>query len=270
MHQRHVQELREYGFVVLRGVLDADEIRAYAGAWGVVRRRISDEESSLKRSGRFIMGPLEGLLASLHRDGRLVSIMRLIYGSDIALYHSRMLVKDEEWSGPVEVHQDQPYFHGGQMKTSFFVPLCSVHEDSGGLIFVSGSHRYGNVGIRGTIQLDKFPSLQAEQPELEPGDLVIMNFLTWHHSKAASNEGERPVLQITFQPATDGSYDSRFLSTPELICGQWRTEYFLPYGFGIEPDRILPEREAQPSPGIEKQPRSRLRRLFGARPGTSG
>ena len=208
------------------------------GCGGLLTARANDEHAGvccnclghLQRRGRFVTGQLPGYLATLHDNYDLLNAVDCLLGvPDVALYHSRLLLKDAAFSGAVEIHQDMPYFNGGR-KISAFVPLAPMRASDGGLCFVKGSHKYGMME-RGVIQLDKFPPMEHLCPDLEPGDVVFMDFLTWHYSGPCSSE--RPLMQITFQPAKDGSYD---LPEPTLVSGQWQTSYFVKKGECVKPD----------------------------------
>lgn len=190
--------------------------------------------SELARPGRFVLGCLPAELESLPR--LFAGAAHHLLGTpNVALYSSRLLLKDAHWSGAVQLHQDMPYFHGGARKISAFVPLQPMRASDGGLRFIKGSHKYGMLE-RGVIELDKFASpqtpLQDLAPDVEPGDVIFMDFLTWHYSGPGSSE--RPLMQITFQPATDGSYCG--LPGPTLLCGEWQTECFTEKGKGIKQD----------------------------------
>jgi hypothetical protein len=163
----------------------------------------------------------------------------LLKTEDLALYMNRVLLKDKNWSGAVSIHQDMPYFHGDTKKLSVFVPLTPTQAigGNGGLIFIKGSHKFGNLQ-RGMVKREIFPEMGDLAPDLEVGDVVYMNFLTWHFSDDAPVPSERPLMQIVYQPASDGSYGSEELGVrePTLVSGSWKTTHFAPYGKSTIPD----------------------------------
>ena len=237
----------EDGFLVVRGVFAPEEVERYQEAWRDLKTKMQSGEVPLERNERFVVGLLPDPLGTIYRNGRLVEIARQLLGDDIALYYNRLLVKDEVWSGAVEVHQDMPFFHGSISKLSIFVPLTPFNESTGGLKVLAGSHRWGNLGIRGAIKLDEFPSMPVVCPALAPGDVLLMSFLTWHYSEASVVPCERPVLQIVYQPADDGSYFKNGLQGPTLVSGEWRTNCFLRFEHGVEPFLAGPPAPAPPS-----------------------
>jgi ectoine hydroxylase-related dioxygenase (phytanoyl-CoA dioxygenase family) len=235
--QIEVEQYREDGLVVIRDFFEPSVVDGMRDGWEETKRGM--ESGAVQRSSRFVWGDLPQSIMSLYSQPVLVNAVQAILGEDIALYMNRVLLKDKEWSGAVAIHQDQPYFTGGINKVSAFVPLTRTlaRTGNGGLIFLKGSHKYGNLG-RGAIRRDVFPPMEEIAPDLEVGDVVLMDFLTWHYSEDAVVPGERPLLQIVYQPSSDGSYGSADLGVPSptLVSGQWRTSYFSARGKSTIPD----------------------------------
>lgn len=129
-----------------------------------------------------------------------------------------------------------PYFTGGP-KVSAFVPIEPFSGETGGLSFVVGSHKYGYLG-RGTIAPEDFGEDEIVTPAVMPGSLILMDFYSWHFSGESKSEGDRPVLQLAYQPTTDGSYygEQFGVAEPTCVCGEWRTDRFFPANYGIVPD----------------------------------
>lgn len=234
-----VQKYQEDGFLVVHNFFTAHQVQLLLENWQVALAQIRSGTAQLQRVDRFLLGSLPMVIAGLYKDEKLVEVAHQILNTnDVALYMNRILIKDEQWNGPVATHQDMPYFHGGTHKLVAFVPLQTHNDSTGGLKLIKGSHRLGNLGVRGAIQHEQFPELKVVSPSLEVGDVLFMDFLTWHYSEAAKIPCERPLMQIAYQPATDGSYYS--LEAPTLVSGQWQTTYFTKFGEGIVQDVALP------------------------------
>jgi ectoine hydroxylase-related dioxygenase (phytanoyl-CoA dioxygenase family) len=231
-----LQQYASDGVFVMRQIFPASLIDQLKAGWQAVKRRIAAGE--IARNARFVSGSLPDPIETLYRNERLVDVAQTILGTaSIALYMNRLLLKDEEWSGAVAIHQDMPYFSGGLHKLSIFVPLTPTSARNGGLIFLKGSHKFGNLQ-RGTIRREAFPPMDEIAPDLEVGDVILMNFLAWHYSEEAAIPGDRPLLQITYQPSSDGSYGSGKLGVarPTLVSGEWMTEHFAAWGESTTPD----------------------------------
>jgi hypothetical protein len=231
-----IKRFRDDGALVLRGRLEPACVETLRAGWADIRQAVTREGSGLTRSDRFIFGTLPAPVGEVFRHPALAAIARQLLGHDVALYMNRILLKDAKCSAPVHPHQDMVYFHGGHRKLAVFVPLAPMNAATGGLRFVLGSHRYGNLGVRGVPQLDQFPPMETLAPEMQPGDVCLMDFLLWHHSGPATEPSDRPILQITYQPADDGSYYQCGVPQPTLVCGRWRTNHFLSLGQGVKPD----------------------------------
>ena len=218
---------RRDGVAVLHGFFDRSYSAEISEGWNDLKKEV--ELGGLGRNARFLYGKLPGRVGEIWRHPRLAELARSTLGPDVALYMNRLLLKDKEWSGAVAIHQDMPYFHGGQNKLSVFVPLQPVQATggNGGLRFIVGSHLYGNLE-RGTIQLDRFEPMPELAPSLDVGDIVLMSMMTWHYSDDAPSKDDRPLLQLMYQPADDGSFAGPKMGVPEptLLCGGWKTRHF--------------------------------------------
>jgi ectoine hydroxylase-related dioxygenase (phytanoyl-CoA dioxygenase family) len=232
-----LREFRENGVVVAIGALRSARADISQG-WEALKSGLA--EGSIVRNARFVTGRLPMGIDLLWKHPVLVDAAQAVLGTEnIALYMNRILLKDKDWNGAVSAHQDMPYFHGGLNKMSVFVPLSSTKArgGNGGLIFIKGSHLFGNLE-RGTIKRELFPSMEDIAPDLDVGDAIFMDFLTWHYSDDAPVPSERPLLQIVYQPSSDGSYAGPDLgvANPTLVSGVWQTSRFTARGQSTKPD----------------------------------
>jgi ectoine hydroxylase-related dioxygenase (phytanoyl-CoA dioxygenase family) len=235
----HVRlDFQNFGVAIVRQVL-SDETKSTIKA-GVAKLRDGIASGAIARTARFVDGsnayPDE--IYALYKDPALIQIAAMLLGtSNICLYMNRILMKDDGWDGDVAIHQDAPYFSGSLEKVTIFVPLVPTGRARGGLIFVKGSHKYGGMP-RGAIRREVFAPMEDFAPELELGDVIPMNHLTWHYSERSTEPTERPLLQIIYQSAADGSYATKThgVAEPTLICGSWQTRHFAPLIGSVTPD----------------------------------
>lgn len=232
LRPEQIRKYRDDGLLALPGFFAPDFAATLPPAWHDLRDAADRGEHGLVRKNQFIHGKLVPPLGDLYKHPSLVALARQMLGDNIALYINRLLIKDAGWSGAVSPHQDIVYFHGGINKLSVFVPLTPMNPANGGLAFVTGSHKFGNLGERGTILLDHFPSMPIVTPGLVPGDICLMDILTWHLSEQAPAPSERITMQIIYQPADDGSF-YHGVNEPTLVHGQWQTQHFNAYGHGL-------------------------------------
>jgi hypothetical protein len=225
------------GVVVMRRVFTPADVETLREGWRNLKS--SMEQHGLQRQARFVFGVLPEPIVSVWQHPTLLRIVKTLIGNDLALYMNRLLVKDEHWTGPIVIHQDMPYFNGGLQKVSVFVPLEPTQADggNGGLKFVLGSHRYGNLE-RGAINREQWDPMPELAPSLDVGDIVVMNFLTWHYSEHPVVPSDRPLLQLAYQPSDDGSFAGQpfGVAAPTLVSGTWKTRHFAELRKGITPD----------------------------------
>ncbi len=253
LDERSVAEFNENGYLILRSFFSSEEINSLKNSWKDLKTSLQSNSNPMIRRDRFLLGILPPLIGEIYLHSKLVRIGQQLLGTDLSLYFIRMLIKDATFNGAVEPHQDIPYFHGSLDKLSVFIPLEKHDRQRGGLQLVKNSHKYGNMGVRGTIQIQRFPHLEIESLDLEPGDICLMHMLTWHFSDPCEILCERPLIQLIYQKASDGSYHSTYLSKPTLVCGQWKTKYFLDYEEGIVRDNVfIPPKNSFLIPEIKK------------------
>jgi hypothetical protein len=214
--------LREDGVVFLKGALtdlETQKLRSGEAELDELHRTGAAEI----RDARFFKGAWPPALADVERWPTIALVTDLI-GEDVALYHRRFLIKDPIFSGSITPHQEMPYFHGGLHKLNVFLAVSPNTAANGHLRYYAGSHKYGLIG-QGDIQPERFPGVRDVGEDLYPGDLVLMDHCTWHHSADSTSPGPRYLLQLIFQPADDGS---SFGEEAVLVSGQWRTELRFP------------------------------------------
>jgi hypothetical protein len=242
---------RHDGFVVVRNLFSSPEAVRMRHDLKHLQEAMSAGGASLARvkGSRFFSGRVGGPLGEIWRDARLLSFAHKIFGPDVALYMNRMMIKDAEYGASVTPHQDFPYFHGSPRKINVFVFLGPCNERNGGLAFAPGTHLFGPIGKRGNLDLEAFGVTRYVTPALEAGDVLFADFLVWHWSWDAIEPIERPMLQIVYQPADDGSYFDETVETPTLASGKWQTERFVPFSTCVTDRNTTPVKNASINPG---------------------
>lgn len=208
---RHAAEaVRRDGFVLCPKFLSPPDTAQLGEWWGTAKATL-DPGSRTQESifTPFSNGYLPGrhsddYFDNLHKNPTLIDIARACLGDDICHYFSRLLLKDDFVKSPIQCHQDWPYFSGGTNKLAIMIPVTRHTEDNGKLYFVKGSHHFGPLP-RGVIDYEKFPEMQRVGPDLEIGDVLVFDFLTWHYSVPSIDGTDRGVIQIVYQNAADPS-----------------------------------------------------------------
>jgi len=191
----------------------------------------------LGRSAQFALG------VDLEQEVRpaesmaLTAVAQELMGKDIGQFYMRLLMKDENFKVAVEAHQDWPYFGGNTNKLNVFIPLSHCGADNGMVKYYVGSHVMGPVE-RGDIDVVRYPQFDTVIPELEAGDVLLADFLTWHSSIESLTSAPRVMVQIVLQPLADPSTSFQFGRPPK----EW--------GPTILPRRTTAMRTARPNIGI--------------------
>lgn len=201
-HTLDTTELRQKGFQCIRNLfsdsLKADLLQRAADV--IEARNMGVLTADSQDSQGFEYDWFEPLL----RHESLVRIATSVLGPNVCGSGWRILAKDRHFQGDVHVHQDWPYNSGDTRKLSIFVPLTRVNQANGGLFFIEESHFYGPVSM-GPIDRSRFPPLAEACPDVDVGDIILCDFLTWHYSMKAENDHERIMVQLNYQPASDSS-----------------------------------------------------------------
>jgi hypothetical protein len=134
----------------------------------------------------------------------LIRIATSVLGPDVCAAGWRILVKDKHYQKAVQIHQDWPYNKGDTRKLSMFLCLTPMSLANGGLIFLEESHFYGPQSM-GPLDPSRYPAMDELCPDVEVGDLLLCDFLTWHYSLPPENDEERIMVQLNYQPASDAS-----------------------------------------------------------------
>jgi ectoine hydroxylase-related dioxygenase (phytanoyl-CoA dioxygenase family) len=215
------------GYALVRGALSAEEMAPIQAQWERVREPLAAGQTidGIRRDNFYIHGELPAPVGEVYRHPVVTKVAKTLIGPDVAIYLNRLNVKDRSFSDPIHLHQDEPYFNGKPGKVNFFVALQDINLGNGAMVYVPGSQKLGPLG-RETIDVGTHPELDVIVPSLRPGDLVIADIRLWHSSVPNSLGTDRVLLQMIFQPATDGSYYPPSIDSPRLVAGSWQTETF--------------------------------------------
>ena len=202
---------RTVGAFVVRDLFPAATVAAWQAAWGEFQanmlavRKVGFNKVAVEE-------PLPPVLATMYESDHHRAVARKLFGEDVGLYNHRFVIKDQFSRDPVFLHHDYCYQLGLPEKASFFTPLSACGRENGGLEFFLGTHQYGYLGDAGEIDPNAFPAWPTILPELNPGDLVVMDSSTWHRSGPHLGGPDRILADTIIQPASDPS-------TVAMVCG---------------------------------------------------
>ena len=223
-----IDQFWEQGFIVLRDVLNPDEINAYGDAirevalthfrargWTTSFGNAFLQQLNLRYCSDAVMR-----FVSCKRFGRIAS--RLLRTPKVRIYHEQALFKqpggvDSHW------HQDQFYFPFDDCVTmGLWMPLVDCSLEMGPLRFVRGSHKYGNLEGRSISNesarfFDNFienEGLEVVQvPDITAGSCSIHLGWTIHGAPANSSNKMREVMTANYFP--DGARITDMSRSPD-------------------------------------------------------
>jgi len=229
-----LDRFRQDGLIVVKDFFEP-EMKARLTALGQeISKKV--QEGGITRSAQLISGMDVGVAAQVSDSVALREAATAVLGPDLSHLVDRVLIKDKSFGGEIEAHQDWPYFGGDTRKLNVFVPLSRCRPENGMIIFYRGSHILGPVE-RGAIDVDRYPQFEPLCPDIDVGDVLFADFLTWHSSGIALQNDDRILLQVVLQPTSDRSSDQPF-------AREWRD-------LGpIVSERFTPMKSVMPTVGI--------------------
>lgn len=198
---------KKTGVFVVRNAIPNKEIQHWQDAW----RKYHESDIGKRRIAEYDYNKVEVKnipehLANIHKEKAVLDIIEQIVGPNIGLFNKRLVIKDSLSRGSVFLHQDTCYQFGGVDKLSAFIALSVVNPENGGLKFYTGTHRFGYLGDAGEIRDDLLPSdWPCVHPNLQPGDMALMNSLLWHESPPHTGGPDRILTDFIYQNADDPS-----------------------------------------------------------------
>lgn len=248
------QRLDEDSYLLFRGVLDPERVRAVRRDVLGVTMALGWTEEGFPRSSRCTITPLreeddrfiEGYqqvqhLESFHglaHDESLLAVMHAVLGPT-AFPHPLKIARlafPDHFEASTPPHQDYPNNQGTPELTAAWIPLGDVTPELGGLAILRGSHRWGLLPLAGHIgagnRCSVIPPDMAEAchwvtTDLALGDVLLFPSLTVHAALHNVSEFDLRLsvdfrYQLEGQALTPGCLEPHFgLSSWEEIYRGW-------------------------------------------------
>lgn len=251
MTNTELEFYRKNGYVLLRGVLTAEECAAYrAELHGLARRleernRAHDATWGSAKDGVAGGKPTQlkhchdvqfysAAFARLIVDERLTVPASQIIGPNVQLHHTKMFIKPPENGSPFPMHQDQPYFpHANHSMIAAIVHFDDAPLEKGCVRVVPGSHKRGPLPHSPEggwhLPFEEFPVESATPCPASAGDVLFFSYLTVHGSGINESNEPRTTLLIQMRNPAD---------PPEIDTHQSRGQGMMLYG--IDPLETAP------------------------------
>ncbi len=211
--QQQVTQWETFGFLHLRGVLNADELEVINAEYEKGLNRTRDQTDSPVGNRRQLnwpnMGPDTPFLAGLLEDPRICGVAEQLFGDDVVGVASN----GNHFAGDrTEWHPDthDPHMQG----VKFACYLQPLGAESGALRVIPGSHKSPlhddlfrvprkdsnrRAEEQTGLSVSEFP---AHVCSSEPGDLIAFNFRLWHASWGGTSDRRMCSIMYYNNPKT--------------------------------------------------------------------
>ncbi len=219
-----VQDFHRDGFVVSRGLFDAEEID--------LLRRAAKEDKKLDENafgradgegGQVRLSlwnhPGAGIYGMIARCRRMVDSAAALLGGEVYHYHSKMIMKDARVGGAWTWHQDYGYWYQNgvlfPLMCSAFVAVDAATRENGCLQVIPGSHLMGRIehqlsGDQAGADMERVTELLKLTPqhyvEMQPGDTVFFHCNLLHRSDRNNSEHPRWSMICCYNAARNNPY----------------------------------------------------------------
>jgi hypothetical protein len=219
-----VARYHEDGFVIVRGLFDAEEI-------DLLRRAAKEDHELDRRSYGRADGeggvvrlslwnhPGDTLYGMFARCERVVRSCEKLLGGEVYHYHSKMILKDAKVGGAWAWHQDYGYWYNNAvllpLLVSVSIAVDPARQENGCLQMVPGSHHCGRIDhVKTGDQTGADPERVAEivkrfgvtYCEMDPGDTVFFHSNTLHRSDQNHSDQPRWSLICCYNAARNNPY----------------------------------------------------------------
>lgn len=214
----HVQEYRQHGYAIVRGVFSRGEVaeiaRAFDRIWaeglrhpksyrhGNVFYRVA-EDPAIGRILRFMQWPayFDPVLDAVRKDARLLALLAPLIGCDL-----KQIINQLHWKPPGAAggefgyHQDirfrrprEAYRSPGENYVQTGLAIDAHDPDNGAMVMYPGSHRLGELALDGGRVMHRalddadlvragLDPQDARVLEMQPGDVALWHLMTVHGS----------------------------------------------------------------------------------------
>jgi phytanoyl-CoA hydroxylase len=220
-----VDRYRTDGYVVVRSVLDEDEIVACRAEVDRLERVLDatpDDETAIRVLWHEPAGEarrikhiepiidVSDVFAELARNRRVTAAAAAMFGGEVSLFEDKLIAKPPGGGG-LPWHQDWSCCwraHTDQLITCF-VSLDDAGAENGGLQVIPGTHGdrtclpFADEG-KFTARVSPEAVERAVLPALQAGDMIAFDPYLLHHSARNVSKNWRRTMIYTYGPATLG------------------------------------------------------------------
>jgi len=219
-----VEAYRRDGFVLVRGMLDGEEI----GLLGRAARedRVLDQHSFGRADGEggtvrlsLWNHPTDTIYGMVARSESIVGSAEKILEGEVYHYHSKMIMKDPRVGGAWTWHQDYGYWYQNgvlfPLLTSAYIAIDPSTRENGCLQVIKRSHELGRIehvltGEQAGADNDRvqeiLKKLDLVHVEMDPGDALFFHANLLHRSDQNRSDNPRWSMICCYNAARNDPY----------------------------------------------------------------
>jgi ectoine hydroxylase len=224
LNELEVKQYRQDGFVLVRGMFDAEEISLLHRA--AKADKAMDDHSFGRGDGEggvirlsLWNHPGNGIYGMFARCRSLVDSAEALLGGEVYHYHSKMIMKEPNIGGAWTWHQDYGYWYQNgvlfPLLCSAFIAVDRATKENGCLQVLKGSHLAGRIdhvlaGDQAGADLERVEELarrlELVHVEMAAGDAVFFDSNLLHRSDQNRSEYPRWSLICCYNAARNDPY----------------------------------------------------------------
>ncbi|MBI5330543.1 MAG: phytanoyl-CoA dioxygenase family protein [Betaproteobacteria bacterium] len=225
--QQQLADFARDGFLVLRGMYDADEV-AQMQAWverlahtpPAFGKEMAYYEDSLSEPGRRILCRIEKFadpdmpFAAITGARKMLDVTDALQGGPSVLFKEKINFK-LPGGGGFEPHQDiQP---GWDDYAPYFLSVCIAIDantvENGCLELAAGHHKRGWLGERmKPLTPAQLAGVEFVACPMQPGDVAFFDCYAPHQSAPNRTDSPRRNVYLTYNRAADGDHRERYFA----------------------------------------------------------
>lgn len=222
--QQQIADYQKYGYVILKGLLNQEEVEQLRERAKTDREMDShsyqrDDGTGAKVRLSLWNHPGNGIYGMIARSHKVVDSVEQLLEDEAYHYHSKMIMKEAKVGGEWAWHQDYGYWYENGV---LFPDLCSVFiavdaatVENGCLQVIKGSHKLGRInhvltGEQAGADLARVDEikkrLELVYVELDKGDAVFFHSNLLHRSDRNNSENPRWAMICCYNAKSNNPY----------------------------------------------------------------